>query len=991
MSKTILFNCILKKLEEGGFISLNDKAEELGKNLTKLENLYVLKLLIEDLKNKFSSQILIDLLKALTDHTSFDHHSPEIVVRLELHLRTFAAVLERICFSLIVFGKEIRDKAYKSLAKFAEFHRKTTYVISEGLENNFRLVQFNPSQDKNDENVFQKRNYNIDFLLIHLRDTLHSLRDDETWIREMLRRVKECIKAALNAPTSVSEIPKGIPSILAHLRQGLSFKYPIASYYVGWRTMLIIQYNLCNLSKKSEISKKMEEMALIEYYWGNLEIEWTNVVDSQSKFDEVLNELVEVLRNTGSFFNDLVENEPLALPHTLWFGILDLAQSYIQKSTRKATYGLCYYLAIESLNKAPSSFIQFKAIEILLHLYNINNELFSMIKIDFDQHTQKLSENKSIESSVKFQNLLEFVKEKCLEDFAQLNIDFILPDNDKKGKGKGKEKCLQKEQKQILKEIADGMADPISYEPTDQLCILKCKHEISLNDLKRLKKCPICREEIKDNEVKYLSQITIHKNLHQKFVEANLQSEDLDQIKNNQYDSDDSDNSEVEQILTKKKKFINAIKLNSRVSISSVFPTISKKQHPIYQNILKELDEKHYEKAECLCKEFLNFYPKSYSLRCILAYIYRCIINYKQAHLYLNEAIDLRQKEPIAYFIRGEICFRQNLYNTATSALIKSEECKAKINNLYVILGNSYLFSTEYEENYYMKSDIRVTALDKFKIALQNDPNNYLCLKNCAYIYEKQKKYLNTLEMLDKLLSINKKDSLILCYYGEILRKLRRYNESIIYFTQAYEVDPENIPILINKIITYYILQKYDEALLEINKVIRLNSSNSIAYCYKGLIYYLTEDINNSIIAFKKCIELDPINDLAKMQLYYLKIFTGKNNSINENNSIIKEISKISKTKNDKSLLFIRCKIHIELRRYSAAKLDLDRLFELDNEDISFVYLLRKYLDFWLYLSEVCKINDANFIKLGIVDKFNIYMFEGMYFFYVIILLLIKS
>jgi hypothetical protein len=29
-----------------------------------------------------------------------------------------------------------------------------------------------------------KRNYNIDFLLIHLRDTLHSLSDDETKFRE---------------------------------------------------------------------------------------------------------------------------------------------------------------------------------------------------------------------------------------------------------------------------------------------------------------------------------------------------------------------------------------------------------------------------------------------------------------------------------------------------------------------------------------------------------------------------------------------------------------------------------------------------------------------------------------------------------------------------------------------------------------------------------------------------------------------------------------
>ncbi|EXX58129.1 Sti1p [Rhizophagus irregularis DAOM 197198w] len=971
--KNVFTNFILQKLEADGFITPNNKAEELEKNLTKPEYLYALRLLIEDLTNKFSSTVLTNLLKALADHTPFDHHSMEIVIRLELHLRTLVAVLERICFSSIVLSKELRDKVYNSLTKFAEFHRKTTQVISEGLENVFRSNQFNQSQE-NDKVIFQKRNYNIDFLLIHLRDTLHSLRDDETWFREMLRRVKECLKAALNIPSSVTGIPKAIPSLITHLRQGLSFKYPIASYYVGWRIMLIIRYNLFALSEDSVINKKIEEMTLMEYFWGNLEIEWANVVDksilnSQSKFDEISNELVEVLMNAGSFLNDLVGNEPLALPHTLWFGILDLAQSYIQKSTRKSTYGLCYYLAIESLNKAPSSFIQFKAIEILLHLYNINNELFSMIKIDFDQYTQKLRETKSTDSSEKFQILLEFVREKCFEDFAQLNIDFKLPINDnEKGKRKGKGKCLQREQTPILKEIADEMADPISLEPTDQLCILKCQHEISLNDLKRLKECPICREEIKNVDVKYLPQTTIYNNLHQKFVEANLQSEDSDQVINNQNDSDDSDNSEADQMLTKKKIFFNAIKLNSRVSLSSLFPRFSKKQHPTYQNIIKEIGEKNYEKAESLCKDFLNFFPKSYSLRCVLAYIYRCLGNYEQAHFYLDEAIKLNGKNSIAWYIHGEMYFRENMYGRVIDYLRYRE---SNINKQYIILGNSYLF--ESENNYKESENYRNKAIENFGVALRNYPNNYLCLKNCAYVYEKQENYLNTLEMLDRLLSINKKDSLILCYYGEILNKLRRYNESIKYFTKANEIDPENIHILIKKAITYCILKKYDEALLDLNRVIQLNSFNSKAYYYKGIVYYVTEDINNAIVAFKKCTELDSNNSLAKMHFYHLKNITDKNNFIDINNNIITEINEIN---DDKSLLFIRCKINIELRRYVDAKLELNRLFELDNENFSFVYLLRKYSDFWLYLCEVCKINDDKLIKFGIVDKFNIYMFE---------------
>ncbi|PKY42939.1 hypothetical protein RhiirA4_398132, partial [Rhizophagus irregularis] len=165
-------------------------------------------------------------------------------------------------------------------------------------------------------------------------------------------------------------------SMLTQLRQGLSFKYPVASYYVDWRIMLIIQRNLLIWAEDSEniISKKFGELVLIEYIWSFLEREWSNVInksilDSQNKFDEISNKVSKTLRSTGSLLNDIAGNEPLALPHTLWFGMLDLAQNLIQKSNRTATYGLCYYLAIESLNKAPSSFIQFKAIELLLHLH----------------------------------------------------------------------------------------------------------------------------------------------------------------------------------------------------------------------------------------------------------------------------------------------------------------------------------------------------------------------------------------------------------------------------------------------------------------------------------------------------------------------------------------------------------------------------------------------------------------------------------------------
>ncbi|EXX64150.1 hypothetical protein RirG_145560 [Rhizophagus irregularis DAOM 197198w] len=174
-------NRILLKLEEDGFITPDDKVEELLKNLTKPSYLYALKLLFENLQNEFSSQVLENSLEALVD-TSFKHYSKGIL------------------------SKELRDKVYNSLAMFAEIHRKTTQVIEIGLDNNFRtnFNQFN--QQNNDQIAIKKRNYNIDFLLIHLRDTLHSLRDDETWFQEIIRRTKDFLKTALNITPGILSI-----------------------------------------------------------------------------------------------------------------------------------------------------------------------------------------------------------------------------------------------------------------------------------------------------------------------------------------------------------------------------------------------------------------------------------------------------------------------------------------------------------------------------------------------------------------------------------------------------------------------------------------------------------------------------------------------------------------------------------------------------------------------------------------------------------------
>ncbi|CAB5189584.1 unnamed protein product [Rhizophagus irregularis] len=952
------------KLEEDGFITPDEKVEKLIKALTETKYLYALKSLFENLQISFFSQTLINSLKALSDPISFNNYSKECAPRLELHLRTWIIVLERICFSPIVLKKVLRDELYDSLSKFAEIYHNITQVTQNQV----------------------MRNYNIDFLLIHLRDTLHSLHHNSIAFQELLRRVKDLLRNTLNIIPSKVTISNdnNFLLMLTQLCQSISFKYSVASYYVDWKIMLTIQHNLFNWSEGSEkiISRKFGEMILMEYLWNYLEREWTNkyILDSQTEFDEVLIKLSKELEDSDSLLNEPTKNEILTLPDTLWFGLLDLAQNLIQKSTRKSTYGLCYYLAIESLNRAPNDFIQFKAIEILLHLHNINNELFSMIEHDLDQYIQKLNKINVTDSSEKFQILLKFIKEKCFKDFNILN------DKMKKEKGKSLEQNVPKQEQKkndinILDFIAIEMTCSISKEPTDQLCFLKCQHMISLNNLNKFKqnnnskdlKCPECREIIEENDIRYLSQQVIYKNLYSYFFEAGfiLPSIESDSNHDNTNSDNSADEEEADIMLNKKMKVIREIKeikLNSRL-LQLMFQ--SKKQNPAYQNVIKELEEKNYEQAILKCKEYVEKFPKTYTMRCILAYAYRNIHYYEKANLYLNEAIKLKKKNPIAYYIRGEIFFRQGQYELAIFDLNTSINYKFK-NNVSIILGNSYFLKAENQEKHQEKDNDYNCALKNYNITLKDNPSNYLCLKNCAYIYANQENYLNALDMLNKLLAIIKQnDSLILCYYGEILNNLKRYDESIIYFTKAYNIDPENTHVIIKRAITYYLLQEYDNALLDLKRVIKLDSSSCIAYYYKGLTYYTMENVNNALKAFDKCIELDPNDNLSKMITYHLRDLSD-DNDLN-----------IPNINDDNSLLFMKCKIYIKLKKYDEAMLDLNRLFELNNDDISFTYLLREYSDFWSYLCDYYEISNNEFTELGIVDNFSTYMYKVKNVFFV--------
>ncbi|RIB11926.1 hypothetical protein C2G38_2202133 [Gigaspora rosea] len=345
--------------------------------------------------------MVVESIKQLADSSVFDYYSIETILELELHLRTLVSLIEVICKSKIRIRHELREKIYAQLKNFAEIHFRSTEVNEQGFNNVFRskFEDFNPSPKlatlldlaiSNEDKIYKdvKRNYNIDFLLLHLRDTLHCMRDDENKFLEVWRRTKELLRKILGITpelikTGISHgalIDSGIELLFKNLRD---FYLEISNFIV------------CSLPPN------YGESLLLECLWYCVSKSWSTPMSNS-----------ESLTNKKQFVNNLLGMEPLAFPHSLWFGALDITQELITKTQRDSTLGICYDLALEYLQKAPSSFIRFKAKEVLIKLSKRKILFYNIIVNDFNTYKQSLDSVKRLKSH----QMIEAIREKSFYD-----------------------------------------------------------------------------------------------------------------------------------------------------------------------------------------------------------------------------------------------------------------------------------------------------------------------------------------------------------------------------------------------------------------------------------------------------------------------------------------------------------------------------------------------------------------------------------------------
>ena len=231
-----------------------------------------------------------------------------------------------------------------------------------------------------------------------------------------------------------------------------------------------------------------------------------------------------------------------------------------------------------------------------------------------------------------------------------------------------------------------------------------------------------------------------------------------------------------------------------------------------YKIILKNIDNKDFEKAEKIC----------------------------------NEIQDL-EKDFIALNLLGLTQIKQNKYNLAEKSFIKSsminKNFEASFKNLFL------LYLTQKKNSKMLFCAKKLVNLNK------NNPDyNYFL----AMAFELNHTYDDAIKLYKKSIELNyKQKQNALNNIGNILLRNKQPEESLRYFQKAHELDKENIQIIHNLLSNYAELR--DTSSLEIN----LQKLNLLDKDSKTYFYYKAEFLilNNEIIKAKEIL-VKNLNDV---------------------------------------------------------------------------------------------------------------------------------
>ncbi|KRW99985.1 hypothetical protein PPERSA_05488 [Pseudocohnilembus persalinus] len=165
-------------------------------------------------------------------------------------------------------------------------------------------------------------------------------------------------------------------------------------------------------------------------------------------------------------------------------------------------------------------------------------------------------------------------------------------------------------------------------------------------------------------------------------------------------------------------------------------------------------------------------------------------------------------------------------------------------------------------------------------------------------------------------------------FTGEILVQLGRFEESLPYFKEAIQINPNAKECLVSLGNAFQKLKLFEKALESYEKAVNIDNQYAIAFLNQGLTYMQMDQLEKSLIYLQKAAELGLKEANMHKALVLHKL--GKNEESLETFNII-----INKYPDNLQFRTYKCMVLVKLERIQEAIKCLDELIEIspDNEE----------------------------------------------------------
>lgn len=212
-----------------------------------------------------------------------------------------------------------------------------------------------------------------------------------------------------------------------------------------------------------------------------------------------------------------------------------------------------------------------------------------------------------------------------------------------------------------------------------------------------------------------------------------------------------------------------------------------------------------------------------------------------------QQASSLDRQSPYAWCVLGNCFSLQKEHETALRYFQRALQLDPTLPYAYTLAGHEYFANEDFEK-----------GITCYRNAIRIDPRHYNAWFGMGHIYYRQEKYGMAEYHFRRALSINDRSSVLRCYLGMALHKLKRNSEALDMLGQAISSDPRNPLAKFERATVLMAEDRYRDALQELHALKDIAPREASVLFQMGKIYKKLEMLDEAMGCFAAALDLQP-------------------------------------------------------------------------------------------------------------------------------------